>query len=237
MFRSKPQPESYALSVRLDAFEAGVIKAAGSTLTVLFSELKTPRLCIGQKIKVRFLDGGSLHGREASARVTSWRDRGIHREVEFKMRPEMVTLAAAGMGLRDDFRVSPNPSDRLVAKLRARGQNEWRRALLKDLSLTGIGVLVNADTDEALVEASLVEVEIELPGSYVSLPFIGRIRSRSIAGCAIRHGIEIVPEMTEAHSFLEDSLRSYSRQRQRELLDASRRLNDAMDESEVRRSA
>lgn len=237
MFHSQPKSESYALSVRLTSFDAGVIKAAGSTLTVLFSELSTPPLCIGEKVKLRFLDGGTIHGRETSARVTSWRDRGIHREVEFRMRPEIVTLAAAGMGLRDDFRVSPNPSDRLVAKIRARGQTEWRRTLLKDLSLTGIGVLVNTETDEALVEASLLEVEIELPGSFVSLPFIGRIRSRGMAGCAIRHGIEIVPELTEAHAFLEDSLRTYSRQRQRELLDASRKLNDALDESETRRSA
>jgi len=237
MFRHKPMPDSYALSVRLASFDAGVIKAAGATLTVLFSERAAPLLCIGEKVRLRFVDGGSLHGREASARVTSWRDRGIHREVEFRMRPEIVTLAAAGMGLRDDFRVSPNPTDRLVARVRARGQTEWRRTLLKDLSLTGIGVLVDTDTDEALVEASLLEVEIELPGSFVALQFIGRIRSRGMAGCAIRHGIEIVPELTEAHAFLEDSLRSYSRQRQRELLDASRKLNDAMDESETRRSA
>jgi len=235
MFGIKRPHEDYALSVRLGKFDAGVIGAAGSKLTVLFSERSSPPLCIGEKVKLQFLDGGTLHGREAQARVISWHDRGIHREVEFRLPAEVVVLAAGGMGLRDDFRVVPNPADRLVAKVRARGRTEWQRTLLKDLSLTGIGVLVSSETDGALVETSLVEVELDLPGIGQSLPFIGRIRSRCMAGCTIRHGIEIVPKMTEGHAFLEESLRAYSLQRQKELIGASRLLSEPKEDA--RRSA
>ncbi len=237
MFKSRKSPESYALSVRLDSFDAGVIKAAGQQLTVLFSERNSPPLCIGQKVTLRFLDGGAVHGKQAKARVTAWRDRGTHREVEFRMHAEIVTLAAAALGLRDDVRVAPNPADRIVARVRALGRTDWRRTLLKDVSLTGIGVLVNSDTDQELVETSLVEVSLGALDEEGPIEFVGKIRFRGIEGCSIRHGIEIIPKLTNGFAALEERLTKYSLKRQRELAQASRRLDREPAASASKRSA
>ena len=237
MFGAKKSSKSYALSVRIGAFDAGVVKAAGRILATVFSAKSAPSLCIGEKVKLRFLGGGGVHGREAEARVASWRDRGAEREIEFQMNPEVIIAACAGMGLRDDFRVAPNPADRLVARMRSRGRTEWRRSLLKDLSLTGIGVLVNSETDQLVVDADLLEVELDLPDGEAPLAFVGRVRFRGIAGCSIKHGIEIEYDLTIDPEVVEERLRAYSMQRQRELLRASKKLEEAPDESDVRRSA
>ena len=129
-----------------------------------------------------------------------------------------------GLGLRDDYRVAPPPGERVIARVRGRGRDAWWRALLKDVSITGIGILVGSGTDRALADVSTVEVELDLEPHRAPLKFVGRIRFRGLAGCAIKHGIEILPELTEEHGEIEACLVEYTREQQRRRLRQAREL-------------
>lgn len=212
------------LYVRVGEYEGNVRRASDNVLAVVFSARSAPPVRIGAKVDLYFMNGGLVHGKQTSGRVLSWHDQGDYRQIQIRVLPEIFCLVCAGMGMRDDFRVTPNPARRLTANIRARGRSEWSRTLLKDVSASGVGVLVGSETDERLVDVALVEIEIEFPGDEESTRFVGRIRYRGMNGCSIKHGIEIDAGLTLNFEHVDERIRTYVMERQREILSNSRGL-------------
>ena len=214
-------PES-PLYLRLGEYEGNVRRASENVIAVVFSARSAPPVKIGAKVELLFLSGGLVHGKRASARVLSWHDQGEYRQIQFRVLPDIFSLICAGLGMRDDFRVVPNPAKRMTANIRARGREKWRRTLLRDISASGVGLLVGSETDEQLVDIGLVEVEIDFPGDEAPTRFFGRIRYRGMNGCSIKHGIEIDGNVTPNYERVDARIRRFVMERQREILSNSR---------------
>lgn len=227
MTTPRPNPELPPIVCKLGDLEGVVVSARRTCAVIELVAVEGAPYCVAQEVRLTFLTGGAVQGRRVQGRVQALEDQEDRLIVEVEIDPTTGELLCSGLGYRDDYRVFPDPKNPLEVRLRPRGTEAWYRTLLKDVSASGMGVLVDAFTDRALAEHREVDIVLELPGLDSLIACVGRIRYRRLVGCGIKHGVEFAPDLTPGFASVERRVNEYVMNRQRQLLQSSRGLDVA----------
>ncbi len=88
---------------------------------------------------------------------------------------------------------------------------------VRDVSDTGISVLVDPQEEQLLFSAWKLRLSVCLPGEDVPVEVVGIVRYRKLTGSVIQYGIEFDPEETAEFAHQQERLTAYVSSRQNAL--------------------
>ena len=184
------------LMARLEAerrpvVEGRVIDVEKAVLEVEFAADGCPSIGITERVRL------TLHGEDlprpftVHPRVISWSSSNGAFRYEFRLGLEEAKPLAILFNPRAAFRVLPALHPIVEVEIRGIGQPEAVQATLKDVSVSGISVLVSVEEErQKLFQSRKVKLVLDLPGVNDKLSMIGNVRYRRLVGSLIRYGIE-----------------------------------------------
>ena len=115
---------------------------------------------------------------------------------------------------RRSVRVRPDPYAPVDVVLKDEDGGACVQGLVRDVSDSGISVLVDPKEEQLLFSAWRLCLSVRLPGEDVPVEVVGIVRYRKLTGSAIQYGIEFDPEETPEFAHQQERLAAYVRSRQ-----------------------
>jgi hypothetical protein len=195
--------------------EGRVIDVEKSVLEVEFLEGSDPTLGITERVKLTLVGDDLPRPFTVHPRVISWSTSNAGSRYEFRLGLEEAKPLAILFNPRAAFRVLPALHPIIEVEVQGIGQAQSVMATLKDISVSGISVLVSIDEErQKLFRSRKVKLGLELPGVDDRLSLIGTVRYRRLVGSLIRYGIEFDPAATPSFTQKQQKLSEYVVQRQ-----------------------
>lgn len=152
--------------------------------------------------------------------VEGWWRYGLQFQLEYPFHAQFAEQFYALFNRRDAIRVKPRAETPVAVTVEVIGELSGRTfpARLKDVSVTGIGVLLAPDTGTALAAADLLGISLRFPISGRTLNIAGRIRHRTPQAGALCCGLRLAPDHCEHFESDQEELSDYVIHRQLEEL-------------------
>ena len=91
-------------------------------------------------------------------------------------------------------------------------------AHLKDISVSGLALLVDLEAEDALGELDVIEMSFRLPTSDKDFRLVGSIRNRELVNEHVRYGVEFDDKRSKYFPRQQDEIFAYVMHRQRAAL-------------------
>jgi hypothetical protein len=182
--------------------EGRVIDVQKAVLEVEFPEGNDPALGITERVKLTLVGEDLPRPFTVHPRVVSWSTSSAGSRYELQLGLEEAKPLAILFNPRAAFRVLPTLHPIIEVEVQGIGQAQTVMATLKDISVSGISVLVSIEEERrTLFRSRKVKLGLELPGVDDRLSLIGSTRYRRLVGSMIRYGIEFdsnaTPDFTQ----------------------------------------
>lgn len=213
-------------------FFADVLEINGQGADLRFARESAPSLPLGQHATLAFRSPRFQKPVEIKAvafsRIESEAARGYG--FRFERTPELEATLQSIFSLvnqRHAHRVRPRMTESIAVILGfAPGEEasvpragvRSAKGLLRDISLSGLGLAVPAEVEISFANVEIVSVAPQLPGASGSLPLVGWIRNRRFDERQVTYGIEFDAERSEDYDARHKEIVEYVMRRQREQL-------------------
>jgi len=200
--------------------DAGPTLAVGQIATLTFSSgrLREP-IKVRAKVRSR-VEMGAFRSYRYGFEFDRWDDQ--QRRLSWEIRRLF--------NQRGGYRAEPNAAERIGAVITVAhdaqslrpgepptAPSEFEAAgIIKDLSTTGIAIVVDREAEATLATADLVEVSFQLAPGANKLRMAGWIRHRELDKDGVSYGIEFDPDYTAGYERQHGAITSYIRRRQLE---------------------
>jgi hypothetical protein len=214
----KPHPE---LTVRLDlsgeSVEASVRQIGWGDAVLSFPVAAAPILLIGQTLLLRFRGPSLPQGALVRAFVRQRAEEEGERVYRVQLEHGDGTAFEAAVNRRAAFRVTPDPVAPIRVILRELEHQRRVGAVLRDLSESGMSVLLAKEDEWVLAAASVIQADFFLPPVPRLLRFEADVRHRRLERTAVHYGMRF---NTAAEGFEEarETVATYVAERQRAML-------------------
>jgi hypothetical protein len=209
--------------------EMCVLRSVSAELALVRLEGSSPVvLPVGTTVGVALMVGprsqmfeGIVFGREEGV---GFRDYGIRFKPDEKLMPLLEEAVSRVRNARKTLRATPG-SKLCSLAVRAKPEDPWTHAELKDISCVGMGLAVAAPLElPQLAEATVLEVRLGLPPSIDPVVAKVIVLNRKLMKGAIRYGTRIEESLSPAYEKTKARIEEYVAARQQEkLAEATRR--------------
>ena len=238
MTEQHEQPHPYPLHAALELVDGAVVPAQvtsfeGDTIELAFSLAGAPLLAIAQLAVLRIqLTAASPEVRVPVCAVARTDDETQRR---YKLQPRRKhELSRLKRGYqRAHIRVRPRTEAPIKIEFRSPTGEPLASGNALDISVAGVGVLLESSDELALMAHDRLELAIHLPDGQPPRIVHGLIRSRRLEGASIFVGIKFELERTQALREAVQAFAKYVRQRLDEMEKGERRvaLSDLSNEA------
>ena len=139
-------------------------------------------------------------------------DEGRHYRVRFPQLGKLPSCIYTLFNRRSAYRVSPSYRGKPHIRIRSLTPDVPSReadAQVKDISVSGIGLLLALDTESKFGDFGSIALELSIPGTEQPVKLIGNIRNRRLQDDQLVYGIEFDPEKTEDFAAQQEIVRRY----------------------------
>ncbi len=189
--------------------ETGPVFGLGHSVTLIFSApwLDEP-VEVSAKVRSRVERGKSRHYRYGFVL-----DQSV--ELEKRLPGGVFRLS----NRRVAYRVSPDPTKPVAVAIKVPGARTPKvTARLKDISVSGLALLVDPEAESTLGELDVIEMSFRLPTSDKDFQLVGWIRSRELVNEHARYGVEFDDKRSKHFARRRDEIFAYVADRQRQEL-------------------
>jgi len=221
----QPPPSSAALELRSGAVIQGQVASfEGDTLELAFALAEAPLVGIGQLLVLCLQLTPSSSELRVPVCVVARADDETHRKYSLQPRRKHDLSRLKRGYQRTHVRVSPRSEAPIRIELRDLEGKRLVSGSALDISVAGIGVLLESSDERVLMSHDRLELAIQLPDGLPPHVIRGLIRSRRLAGASIYVGIKFELERTQAFRETVQSFARYVRQRLEEMAKGERRV-------------
>lgn len=228
------------VSVRVEGdgrvFRGEVLDMTIDGAGVRFTTDAAPVVALGHSVMLTFSASWLDESFEVSGTVKSRIELGESREYRygfaFDQSAELQKRLPSGVfqlfNRRGAYRVSTDPADPVAVTVRLpRVDMDPVTARLKDVSVSGLALLVSSGAEKTLGACDSVEMSFRLPTSDKDLHLVGWIRNRQLNHEHVRYGVEFDEERSHNFTRQQDEIFAYVMHRQREALQTPMRYGTA----------
>jgi len=187
-----------------------VERVSENALIVEFARDARVALPMGSMEDLVFAGGGMGNSYTVTARVVA------RTECESKSRYEFHMLAEDGRALvslinrRMEMRVKPKEEAPVRVQFEIEGAEETKLVPVKDISITGVGVVLEPQVEQELLEVDGLYLRLWLPGAEQGMRIFGRVRSRRLVKKSILYGFIFDEEQTEDFRAKQEQIEVYT---------------------------
>lgn len=209
-----------------EVFPGKVLDVTIDGVGISFEKEGGPELGLSKKVTLIFSGAALDDPVEVFGDVTSRVEAGELRHYRygfaFDQSAELEKRLPAGIfGLfnrRGAFRISPDPTKPVEVSVTAPGVRGTKiTTLLKDISISGLGFLLEPEAESILGAIEVIEMSFRLPTSDEDFELLGRIRRRELIEKDILYGVQF-DDQTEDFARRREEISAYVMHRQREEL-------------------
>lgn len=193
-----------------------VERVSENALIVEFARDARVALPMGSMEDLVFAGGDMSNTYTVTARVVA------RTECESKSRYEFHMLAEDGRALvslinrRMSVRVKPKQEAPVRVQFEIEGAEETKLIPVKDISIMGVGVVVEPQAEQELLEVDGLYLRLWLPAAEQGLRIFGRVRSRRLVKKSILYGFLFDEEQTENFAAIQEQVKAYTSEREEE---------------------
>ena len=193
-----------------------VERVSENTLIIEFAREARVALPMGSMEDLVFAGGDMSSTYTVTARVVA------RIECESKSRYEFHMLAEDGRALvslinrRMAVRVKPKEEAPVRVQFEIEGTEETKLIPVKDISIMGVGAVVEPQVEQELLEVDGLYLRLWLPGAEQALRIFGRVRSRRLVKKSILYGFFFDEDQTEDFRAIQEQIAAYTSEREEE---------------------
>ncbi len=205
-------------------YSARLLDVSASGVGARFFLPGCPNLAMGQEVVLVFNSERLEQPLQTPATVQSRIEEGGARRYGFQFKAGHDLDAQLPHELRPLFnrrgavRVPPDPDSPVKVVVKPSAGSSSVEVRLVDISATGAGIGLSAETESQLARTTRVDLALFLRGASDPIRFAGNIRHRHLVGSEVQCGIRFDPELTENFAEQQEIIREYVRRRQEALM-------------------
>lgn len=148
---------------------------------------------LGVEVRLTFRStrGQDIH---LVARLSAWRTATNSETCHFDVSAERDVVSRI-LSQRTDIRIFPDPTMPVAVTLRY-AEDSWAKAVMRDLSLGGLGAMISREVELMMPRRDPVNVTFVLPGDPLPFTFRSEVRHCTLWGNAVLVGILFAEAMT-----------------------------------------
>ena len=209
------------------AFRGEVLDVAIDGAGTRFERETGPVFGLGHSVALIFSAPWLDEPIEVSGKVRSRIELGEYRQYrysfEFDQSAELQKRLPEGVfrlfNRRCAYRTSPDPAKPVAVVIKPPGVGMAKvTARLKDISVSGLALLVDPEAENTLGELDVIEMSFRLPTSDQDFQLVGWIRSRELVNEHARYGVEFDDKRSKHFARRRDEIFAYVADRQRQEL-------------------